>query len=139
MLPSLFLSHGSPMLALTASPARDFLSGLAARLERPQAILVASAHWETRSPALSAPAVNETIYDFYGFPPELYEKHYPAPGSPELAKLTVETLGKSHVGLDTEWGLDHGAWAVLCQMYPRADVPVVQLSLDERKPPAYHY
>jgi 4,5-DOPA dioxygenase extradiol len=80
-----------------------------------------------------------TIYDFYGFPQELYEKRYPAPGSPELAKMTVETLRESHVGLDSERGLDHGSWAVLCQMYPKADVPVVQLSLDQRKQPALHY
>ena len=80
-----------------------------------------------------------TIYDFYGFPPALYNKRYPAPGSPELALMTVETLKDSHAELDSEWGLDHGAWAVLCQMYPKADLPVVQLSLDERKPPAFHY
>lgn len=80
-----------------------------------------------------------TIHDFYGFPPALHEQRYPAPGSPELAKMTVETLKDSHVQADSEWGLDHGAWAVLCQMYPKADVPVVQLSLDQKKPPGAHY
>jgi 4,5-DOPA dioxygenase extradiol len=81
----------------------------------------------------------KTIYDFYGFRGDLYEKRYPAPGSPELARLTQATVREAHVALDSAWGLDHGAWAVLCRMYPDADVPVVQLSLDEAQPPEAHY
>lgn len=140
MLPSLFLSHGSPMLALTASPARDFLSGLAARLERPQAILVASAHWETRSPALSAPAVNETIYDFYGFPPELYAMTYPAPGARGLAERAAAMLAAA--GLDATIGpargLDHGAWSPLSLIYPAHDIPVAQIAMQTPRGPAHH-
>ena len=81
----------------------------------------------------------KTIHDFYGFPPALFEKRYPAPGSPELARMAQGLVRKSHVELDSDWGLDHGAWSVLCRMFPEADVPVVQLSLDQRKPPASHY
>ncbi len=110
MLPALFISHGSPMLALEPSPARDFLAGLGATLPRPRAILVASAHWETAQPEASAPAINETIHDFYGFPPALFAMRYPAPGDPVVAQRTAELL--RHSGFDAEIdparGLDHG-------------------------------
>jgi 4,5-DOPA dioxygenase extradiol len=108
-------------------------------MPKPKAILCISAHWQTDGTFVTAMEQPRTIHDFYGFPPALFEKHYPAPGSPELASITVQALEKSHVQPDSEWGLDHGAWAALCQMYPKADVPVVQLSLDQRRAPAAHY
>jgi 4,5-DOPA dioxygenase extradiol len=112
---------------------------MALSLPKPKAILCVSAHWQTAGTRVTVMEQPKTIHDFYGFPPALFEKHYPAPGSPELAHMTQKVLHESGVKLDSEWGLDHGTWAVLCQMYPKADVPVVQLSLDERKPPADHY
>jgi 4,5-DOPA dioxygenase extradiol len=138
MLPSLFLSHGSPMLPLTDEPARHFLAALPARLERPRAILVASAHWETARPTLTAGPANETIHDFYGFPRPLYELTYPAPGAPSLALEVAELLRGSGLdcGVDNARGLDHGAWVPLSLMYPAADIPVVQLSLPSRLGPA---
>jgi 4,5-DOPA dioxygenase extradiol len=104
MLPSLFISHGSPMLAMRPSPARDFLAGLGSQLPRPKAIVVASGHWETERPEVSGVATNDTIYDFYGFPPALYAIRYPAPGSPELAKRIAALLRQS--GLTVEVDLD---------------------------------
>ncbi len=139
-LPSIFLSHGSPMLPLTASAARDFLSGLGNSLPRPKAVLVISAHWETDIPAVNVVAANETIYDFYGFPPELYQLRYPAPGAPDLARAVAERLQAAGlpVGVDRERGLDHGAWVPLLLMYPQADIPVVQLSIQTEQGPAHH-
>jgi len=138
-MPALFIGHGSPMNAIEDTEYGRAWAEVARSLPKPNAVLCISAHWETAGTRVTAMEQPRTIHDFYGFPPELHEKRYPAPGSPELAKMTVEALGQSHVGLDSEWGLDHGAWAVLCQMYPKADVPVVQLSLDQRKPPSDHY
>ncbi len=135
MLPSLFISHGSPMMPLRDSPARDFLRGLGASLPRPKAILVASAHWDTETPEISAPPVNDTIYDFYGFPPPLYALRYPAPGDAALAKEIAATLGAS---VDHERGLDHGAWVPLLLMYPEHDIPVMQLSLQSYLGPEHH-
>ncbi|HVC61748.1 MAG TPA: class III extradiol ring-cleavage dioxygenase [Acetobacteraceae bacterium] len=140
MLPALFISHGSPMLALEPSPARGFLAGLAATMPRPTAILVASAHWETAQPAVSAAAVNDTIHDFYGFPPALFAMRYPAPGDPELARRIVGTLRDA--GLDASSdparGLDHGAWVPLTLMYPAHDIPVLQVSLQTPLGPEHH-
>jgi len=140
MLPSLFLSHGSPMLALTDVPARDFLAGLGADLPRPRAIVVASAHWETETPEVSAVTTNETIYDFSGFPPALYALRYPAPGDPALAAEVAETLRANGLGaeLDTKRGLDHGAWVPLLLMYPAHDIPVLQVSLQSYLGPRHH-
>lgn len=131
MLPTLFLSHGSPMLALRPSPARDFLAGLGTTIGRPKAIVMASAHWETERPAVTRVAANDTIHDFYGFPPALYALCYPAPGAPELADRVLGLLqaGGLAAEADAARGLDHGAWVPLLLMYPRHDVPVVQLSL----------
>ncbi|MGJ4930276.1 DODA-type extradiol aromatic ring-opening family dioxygenase [Bradyrhizobium sp. HKCCYLS2038] len=139
-LPSIFLSHGSPMLPLTASAARDFLAGLGDSLPRPKAILVISAHWETDIPAVNVVAQNETIHDFYGFPPELYQLRYPAPGAPDLARAVAERLHAAGfpVGADRERGLDHGAWVPLLLMYPHADIPVMQLSIQTEQGPAHH-
>jgi 4,5-DOPA dioxygenase extradiol len=138
-MPTLFIGHGSPMNAIEDSEFSRAWAEVARSLPKPKAILCVSAHWQTAGTRVTAMEQPRTIHDFYGFPPELFEKRYPAPGSLELARLTVETLKDSHAQLDSEWGLDHGAWAVLCQMYPNADVPVVQLSLDERRAPAAHY
>ncbi len=138
-MPVLFIGHGSPMNAIEDTEFSRAWAEVGRLLPKPKAILCVSAHWETSGTCVTAMEQTKTIHDFYGFPPALFEKRYPAPGSPELARMTQDTLHESGVRLDSEWGLDHGAWAVLCQMYPQADVPVVQLSLDEKKPPAAHY
>jgi 4,5-DOPA dioxygenase extradiol len=139
-LPGLFVSHGAPTLAITASPARDFLAGLGGRLPRPRAILVASAHWETAAPSVSSPRVNDTIHDFRGFPRELYDMRYAAPGSAELAERTAALLraGGVEVTIDRSRGLDHGAWIPLLLAYPAADIPVAQLSLQPTLGPPHH-
>jgi 4,5-DOPA dioxygenase extradiol len=129
-LPTVFVSHGAPTLPLTPAPARDFLAGYGAALGRPSAILAVSAHWETEGPVLDAAEAPETIHDFYGFPRALYEMRYAAPGAPTLARRAAELLG--HAGMPARLerrGLDHGAWVPLLLMYPEADIPVVQLSL----------
>lgn len=137
MLPSLFISHGSPMLALQPGSSGQAFAALADSLPRPQAILVVSAHWETRDLRLTACAQPETIHDFYGFPQELFEVQYPAPGSPELARQVQQLLVDAGlpVQLDEHRGLDHGAWVPLRLMYPEADIPVVQLSLPSQAGP----
>ncbi len=135
MLPALFISHGSPMMPLRDSPARDFLRGLGDSMPRPRAILVASAHWDTETPEISAVPVNDTIYDFHGFPPELYALRYPAPGDPALARTIAARLG---AGVDTARGLDHGAWVPLLLMYPACDIPVMQFSLQSYLGPEHH-
>lgn len=140
-LPALFLSHGAPTLPLTEVPARQFLSGLAARIPaRPRAILVASAHWETAEPSINAMLANATIHDFSGFPRALYDLAYPAPGAPALARRVGELLAIAgwpcHV--DRARGLDHGAWVPLMLAYPACDIPVAQISLQTRLGPAHH-
>ncbi len=141
MLPSLFLSHGSPMVALTRDPAHDFLAGLGAALGRPRAILVASAHWETAVPMVNAVARNRTIHDFGGFPRALYELRYEAPGDPVLAEQVADLLGSAglQAGIDRARGLDHGAWVPLLLAYPQADVPVLQISVQSHLGPAHHF
>jgi len=138
-LPALFLGHGSPMNAIEDSPFRRAWGELGQRLPRPEAILCISAHWETRGVFLTGPAAPPTIHDFYGFPDELFAVRYPAPGAPELAQRAASMLERHGAGLDPERGLDHGCWSVLLAMYPDADVPVVQLSLDTREPGPFHY
>ena len=140
MFPALFLSHGSPMMALEPSPARDFLSELGSALGRPDAILVASAHWETERAKLNAAAVNTTIHDFFGFPPALHAIRYPAPGAPELAERVAMLLNRAGLAaeVDRDRGLDHGAWVPLTLMYPAHDIPVLQLSLQSRLGPLHH-
>ena len=142
MLPALFVSHGAPTFPLTDAPARHFLEQLAATLpERPRAILVISAHWETQTPTLTASAVNETIHDFYGFPDELYAIHYAAPGSAWLGDRVAELIEAAGgtAARDRARGLDHGAWVPLRLIYPKADIPVVQLSVQTAQGPHYHY
>ncbi len=138
MLPSLFISHGSPMLALQPGSSSTALAALAASLPRPRAILVVSAHWETPDLRLGSSTQPETLHDFYGFPQELFEVQYPAPGSPELAHAIQQLLTTAGLPtrLDAQRGLDHGAWVPLCLMYPQADIPVLQLSLPSQAGPA---
>lgn len=140
-LPSLFISHGSPMLALRDSPARRFLSELGQSLARPRAILVASAHWETgATPSLSFAEQPQTIHDFGGFPAELFAIQYAAPGAPELAQRAAGLLQDAGVGVkrSPDRGLDHGAWVPLRLMYPEADIPVTQISILHGATPADH-
>jgi 4,5-DOPA dioxygenase extradiol len=138
-MPALFLGHGSPMNAIEEN---EFVAGwreVGKTLPRPQAILCISAHWETRGTFVTAMDSPTTIHDFGGFPPQLYEVQYPAPGSPELAAETKKIIAKTEVGLDQKWGLDHGCWSVVRHLYPAADVPVIQMSLDYYQTPQFHY
>jgi 4,5-DOPA dioxygenase extradiol len=137
--PALFVGHGSPMHAIERSRYADGWRALGMSLPRPRAILAVSAHWYTRGAAVTAMARPRTIHDFGGFPRELYEVEYPAPGDRALAERVRELLKPDEVRLDETWGLDHGSWSVLRRMYPRANVPVVQLSIDGRQPPQVHY
>jgi 4,5-DOPA dioxygenase extradiol len=141
MIAPLFVSHGSPTLVFDDVPARDFLRGLAPTMARPTAIVVASAHWETRMPAVNAVAMNETIHDFGGFPDILYQQRYPAPGDPALAARIAGLLSEAGLPavIDTARGLDHGAWVPLLLAWPAADIPVLQVSLQTPLGPAHHY
>lgn len=138
-MPVLFLGHGSPMNAIDENEFVASFRQLGKELERPNAILCISAHWETRGTYVTAMQNPPTIHDFGGFPQELFEVQYPAPGSPELAKQTKEIITKTDVGLDDKWGLDHGAWSVIKHLYPNADIPVIQMSIDYTQPAKYHY
>ncbi|HTH17063.1 MAG TPA: class III extradiol ring-cleavage dioxygenase [Magnetospirillum sp.] len=134
-LPTLFVSHGSPMVLAQPSPARDFLSQLGASLPRASAILVVSAHWTTGRPTVSNAARPRTIHDFHGFPPQLYDLHYQPPGAPELAERVAELTGAE----TAEYGLDHGAWVPLLLGWPDEDIPVTQLSVQPALGPLHHY
>ncbi|MFO1401305.1 MAG: 4,5-DOPA dioxygenase extradiol [Steroidobacteraceae bacterium] len=139
-MPVLFLGHGSPMQALEPNRHTEAWERLGQALPRPRAILCVSAHWYTRGTGVTQDARPRTIHDFYGFPPELYRCQYPATGEPALAARVQALLAPDTVhALEGEWGLDHGCWQVLRFMYPGADVPVVQLSIDATRPPADHY
>lgn len=140
VMPVLFVGHGSPMNALEDN---DFTRGwkkAVAHLPRPTAILCISAHWLTRGTFVTAMQQPRTIHDFGGFPQALFDAQYPAPGSPDVARQVADTITSVEVGLDhDEWGLDHGTWSILKQMYPDADIPVLQLSIDYYQPGAWHY
>jgi 4,5-DOPA dioxygenase extradiol len=140
-LPSLFLSHGSPMMAVEPGRTGAMLAQLGQSLPRPEAILAVSPHWETAAPQLASAARPQMIYDFGGFPQALYEIDYPAPGAPALAQEIAHMLRDAGLIAQTneDWGLDHGAWVPLHYLYPNADIPVLQLSLQARQPPAYHF
>ena len=138
-MPAVFVGHGSPMNAIEDNAYRRAWTALGERLPRPKSILCVSAHWETRGVGVTAMDAPKTIHDFYGFPQALFDVRYPAPGSPSLARRAAALLAAHAPVLDQEWGLDHGAWSVLVAMYSKADVPVVQLSIDTSKPGAYHY
>jgi len=138
-MPVLFLGHGSPMNAIEEN---EFVAGfrnIAKSIPKPNAILCVSAHWETKGTFVTAMEQPKTIHDFGGFPKALYDVQYPAPGSPELANETKSLITKVNIELDQKWGLDHGAWSVIKHMYPAADVPVIQMSLDYYQTPQYHY
>lgn len=138
-MPLLFLGHGSPMNAIEEN---EFVQGfreIAKKLPKPQAILCISAHWETKGTFVTAMEKPRTIHDFGGFPKELFEVQYPAPGSPILAKEVKEIMVPTLVGEDLDWGLDHGAWSVLKHLYPQADVPIIQMSLDYNATPDRHF
>lgn len=138
-MPALFVGHGSPMNAIEDNEFSQAWAKAGSALPRPRAILCISAHWQGVGTQVTGMERPPMIYDFYGFPQQLSQVKYPAPGSPELARLVRQTVSKTRVGLDMEWGLDHGAWSVLCRMFPQADIPVVQLCLDHTKSPAFHY
>ncbi len=139
-MPVVFIGHGSPMNAIQDNPFTCSWADLGHTLPKPQAILSVSAHWLTPgSVQVLATDHPRTIHDFAGFPDVLYEQYYPAPGSPEFARLTVELLAGSHAQPDHHWGLDHGTWSVLKHMYPNADVPVYQLSMDYSQAPRWHF
>lgn len=138
-MPVLFLGHGSPMNAIEENEFVQGFRSVAAGLPKPRAILCVSAHWETRGTFVTAMPNPPTIHDFGGFPKALFDVQYPAPGSPTLARETKALVKKTEVGLDDKWGLDHGAWSVIKHLYPKADVPVIQMSLDHYQTPEYHY
>ncbi len=138
-LPAIFFGHGNPMNALDHNAYTEAWAAIAQGLPRPRAILAISAHWYVPGTHVTAALAPRTIHDFGGFPRELYDVQYPAPGDPMLASRVQELLAPLSVGRDEHWGLDHGTWSVLVHAYPNADVPVVQLSIDETQPPAFHY
>jgi 4,5-DOPA dioxygenase extradiol len=138
-LPAIFFGHGSPMNALENTDVTRGWARIAARIGKPRAILVISAHWLTRQTAVTAMAQPPTIHDFGAFPRALFDVQYPAPGGPKLAARVRDLLAPTPVAFDHDWGLDHGTWSVLVHAYPQADVPVVQIGMDMNKSPAEHY
>ena len=139
LMPTIFFGHGNPMNAISRNPYSEGWAAVGASIPRPKAVLSVSAHWYIPGCAVTAVGAPRTIHDFGGFPKKLYEVSYPAPGSPDLARRVKSLLSPVSVVLDEKWGLDHGTWSVLTHVFPNADVPVVQLSIDERQPPLFHY
>ena len=138
-MPALFVGHGNPMNAIEDNPYSRAWRELCATLPRPRVILCISAHWETPGIRVTAMAEPPTLHDFGGFPQALFDARYPAPGSPEWAAHIAQLDPRHPITPDHEWGLDHGCWSVLCRIFPDADIPVLQLSLDRSKTPAEHY
>jgi 4,5-DOPA dioxygenase extradiol len=137
-MPAIFIGHGNPMHAISDDDYTRAWKALGQSFSRPRAILAISAHWYVPYGAVTAMANPRTIHDFGGFPRELFEVSYPAPGSPELASRVASLLAPQPIALDEQWGLDHGTWSVLTHLFPGADIPVVQLSIDRSQPPGYH-
>jgi 4,5-DOPA dioxygenase extradiol len=138
-MPALFIGHGNPMNALHLNAWTEAWENIGRAIPRPRAIVAVSAHWYVRGTRVTSEEWPKTLHDFGGFPPELFQVTYPAPGSPRLAGRLEELLAPMHVVRDTDWGLDHGTWSVLAHIFPRADIPVVQLSIDRTQPPPFHY
>jgi len=138
-MPAIFFGHGNPLNALLRNAYTEGWSAIGRSIPRPKAVLCVSAHWYLPGTAVTAMKTPRTIHDFGGFPRELYNVQYPAPGSPALAERVRDLLAPLEVGMDESWGLDHGTWSVLCHVFPQADIPVVQLSIDETRPPDFHY
>lgn len=138
-MPVLFLGHGSPMNAIEDNVFVRGWMEMGKTLPKPSAVLCISAHWETRGTFVTAMEKPPTIHDFGGFPQKLFDVQYPAPGSPQLALETQKMVAKTEIGLDQKWGLDHGCWSVVKHLFPAADVPVIQMSLDYQQSPQYHY
>jgi len=138
-LPVLFIGHGSPMNGIEDNQFSQTWHKLGHEITRPKAVVVISAHWLTRGTHITAMEAPKTIHDFGGFPQALFDVQYPAKGDPELAEAASKLITSTHVELDHDWGLDHGTWTVVRHMYPNADIPVLQLSIDYGKPPQYHY
>jgi 4,5-DOPA dioxygenase extradiol len=137
--PAIFFGHGNPMNALAKNAYTEGWAAIGRSIPRPRAILCVSAHWYLPGTAVTAMSDPRTIHDFGGFPRELFQVRYPAPGSPELAARVAELLAPMPVGMDRSWGLDHGTWSVLVHAFPDADIPVVQLSIDDTKPAKWHF
>jgi 4,5-DOPA dioxygenase extradiol len=138
-MPALFFGHGNPMHAITPNVYADAWRRIGERIPRPKAILSVSAHWYVPMTAVTISLRPRTIHDFGGFPEALFQVHYPAPGDPALAQRVQQLITPTHIELSDTWGLDHGTWAVLKQVYPKADVPVVQLSIDKTQPASFHF
>ena len=139
VMPAIFFGHGNPMNAVTANGYTESWRRIGAETPRPKAVLSISAHWYVPGTGVTVATAPRTIHDFGGFPDELYRVQYPAPGDPALARRVQDLLAPLEVNSDTDWGLDHGTWSVLAHVYPQADVPVVQLSIDESRPAAFHF
>jgi len=139
LMPVIFFGHGNPMNAVSKNAYTEGWVSIGKSIPRPKAVLAVSAHWYIPACAVTANLMPRTIHDFGGFQRELYQVEYPAPGSPELARHVRDLIAPVSVRLDESWGLDHGTWAVLTHVFPEADIPIVQLSIDERQPPTFHY